>query len=124
MINFSSDISSLINMLNANQRERLKNLLNEFEKEGVEDAFLERFDINDIINKINFSNKYDKIREAAKNAAERGETTIPTKQWGVHATHCCTVHGCKYGHEDCPVEMGLVKQEYPCESCSDGDDDY
>ena len=22
---------------------------------------------------------------------------------GVHQTHCCVVHGCKYGDEDCPV---------------------
>lgn len=37
---------------------------------------------------------------------------------GVHATHCCFIHGCKYGDEDCPVESGLIKQAYPCECCS------
>lgn len=38
---------------------------------------------------------------------------------GVHVTHCCVLHGCKYGDEDCPVEKGEVEQEYPCEYCND-----
>lgn len=36
---------------------------------------------------------------------------------GVHVTHCCLEHGCKYAEKDCPVESGIVKQKYPCESC-------
>lgn len=37
---------------------------------------------------------------------------------GVHQTHCCDKHGCKYGdHKACPVVLGKVKQEYPCETC-------
>lgn len=36
---------------------------------------------------------------------------------GVHASHCCKWHGCKYGNEDCPVESGKVKQMYLCEYC-------
>jgi hypothetical protein len=36
---------------------------------------------------------------------------------GVHTAHCCTRHGCKYGKDDCPVELGTVKQEFPCEFC-------
>jgi hypothetical protein len=35
----------------------------------------------------------------------------------VHRTHCCKVHGCKYGHLDCPVATGLMEQAYPCEDC-------
>ena len=35
-----------------------------------------------------------------------------------HQTHCCVVHGCKYGDgDDCPVENGSVLQDYLCESC-------
>ena len=35
---------------------------------------------------------------------------------GVHNTHCCKIHGCKYGNEYCPVEHGsLLGVE--CESC-------
>ena len=38
---------------------------------------------------------------------------------GVHAAHCCKWHGCKYGDEDCPVVLGKVEQEWPCEYCTD-----
>lgn len=35
----------------------------------------------------------------------------------VHTEHCCVVHGCKYGKEDCPVETGQKRQSFPCEDC-------
>ena len=35
----------------------------------------------------------------------------------VHSKHCCIIHGCKYGDDDCPVENGIEIQDYPCESC-------
>ena len=38
-------------------------------------------------------------------------------KYGVHRTHCCVLHGCKYGAVDCPVEKGEIKQDYTCESC-------
>jgi hypothetical protein len=44
---------------------------------------------------------------------------------GVHRTHCCVIHGCKYGDEDCPVVNKKVLQEYLCEYCDpwyEGDD--
>lgn len=51
----------------------------------------------------------------------------PVDQTGVHATHCCPRHGCKYGygmHEEeleCPVSQGTVPPLYPenngCERC-------
>lgn len=37
---------------------------------------------------------------------------------GVHQTHCCMKHGCKYGDDDCPVVLKRTKQEYPCSNCS------
>ena len=40
-------------------------------------------------------------------------------KYGVHASHCCVLHGCKYGDEDCPVVSGEIKQEYICEDCGD-----
>ena len=40
---------------------------------------------------------------------------------GVHASPCCKHHGCKYGDEDCPVELGLVEALYKCEFCMDED---
>ena len=37
---------------------------------------------------------------------------------GVHRTHCCILHGCKYGDDkNCPVVNSIVKQEYICETC-------
>ncbi len=47
--------------------------------------------------------------------------TLPKEKYGVHQTHCCSIHGCKYGDYECPVEKGIIKQDYPCESCSEGD---
>lgn len=42
-----------------------------------------------------------------------------TTNIGVHATHCCVKHGCKYGpSEKCPVSNKEVEQEYPCEDCT------
>jgi len=37
---------------------------------------------------------------------------------GVHETHCCVLHGCKYGSENCPVKNGKIIQQYPCPDCS------
>lgn len=36
-------------------------------------------------------------------------------------SHCCPQHGCKYGHDGCPVATGQVPPEFPanngCERC-------
>ena len=41
-----------------------------------------------------------------------------TKNPGVHITHCCVTHGCKYGSdEECPVFRKEEFQKYPCELC-------
>lgn len=40
-------------------------------------------------------------------------------EYGVHASHCCKWHGCKYGDKDCPVVNGKVEQEYLCVYCYD-----
>lgn len=40
-------------------------------------------------------------------------------KYGVHRTHCCIRHGCKYGDKDCPVVSGEIKQEYLCEWCGE-----
>ncbi len=36
---------------------------------------------------------------------------------GVHTSHCCERHGCKYGNDDCPVVLGTHKQQFDCEEC-------
>ena len=39
------------------------------------------------------------------------------RRFGVHARHCCSVHGCKYCEDDvCPVVNGLHEGVY-CEDC-------
>jgi hypothetical protein len=38
--------------------------------------------------------------------------------FGVHASHCCVSHGCKYGDPNCPVEKGL-SLGVVCEICAD-----
>lgn len=47
---------------------------------------------------------------------------VPVKNYGVHRTHCCVIHGCKYGNPKCPVELEIITLDYPCEFCNDGDD--
>lgn len=34
-----------------------------------------------------------------------------------HTEHCCVIHGCKYGRDDCSVEIGAKLQSHPCEAC-------
>lgn len=47
------------------------------------------------------------------------------ENWGVHQTHCCEKHGCKYSRDtECPVYMGMVDQKYPCEICSDEEEEW
>lgn len=41
------------------------------------------------------------------------------ENWGVHISHCCKWHGCKYGDPDCPVKLGKVKQAYLCDYCAE-----
>lgn len=40
---------------------------------------------------------------------------------GVHVAHCCWIHGCKYGADDCPVTDPTIMaaQAHPCEACDD-----
>lgn len=45
-------------------------------------------------------------------------------QIGVHRTHCCKSHGCKYAYtkaemDACPVVTGEVKQAHLCERCDE-----
>lgn len=40
---------------------------------------------------------------------------------GTHRTHCCAIHGCKYAHADCPVQLLQVMQETECQVCDELD---
>jgi hypothetical protein len=49
-----------------------------------------------------------------------GELEGGERSRGVHASHCCIRHGCKYGDPHCPVaKTREVEQEYDCEQCDD-----
>lgn len=37
----------------------------------------------------------------------------------VHQSHCCVIHGCKYGDKDCPVVGKKIKQLYLCYDCNE-----
>jgi len=41
-----------------------------------------------------------------------------------HATHCCIIHGCKYGESDCPVAAGIEPQKHPCRTCGEMYEEY
>jgi hypothetical protein len=48
---------------------------------------------------------------------EGTQKTPGTRLWyGVHSSHCCVEHGCKYGDADCPVENGKIAG-IKCERC-------
>jgi hypothetical protein len=38
---------------------------------------------------------------------------------GVHQSHCCAIHGCKYGEDDCPVVTKKIIQDHICVDCED-----
>ena len=43
---------------------------------------------------------------------------INKRELGVHRTHCCVFHGCKYGEDStCPVVQQEVMQNYLCDEC-------
>jgi len=41
----------------------------------------------------------------------------PKENRDVHTEHCCTVHGCKYVDDDCPVVTKKKVQSSYCEEC-------
>jgi hypothetical protein len=36
----------------------------------------------------------------------------------VHTEHCCILHGCKYGSDECTVVNKMQQQSYLCEMCN------
>jgi hypothetical protein len=47
----------------------------------------------------------------------------PKENQDVHTEHCCKLHGCKYGDDDCPVATGKKRQSHTCQSCWDAERD-
>jgi len=80
---------------------------------------LEHYHISDIIRLLTFANDVEVPKETWDKILYHEAPDIPKEHWGVHETHCCLKHGCKYGNPKCPVETGKTKQKYPCEYCSE-----
>ena len=125
MLSIFSDFNSFIYNLNPEQRLRFIDFLNTLKLDGLKIAFKSSgnrnrdISIDELIEDIHWRTECEEIRAAKTLAASKGETTIPNDDWGVHETHCCLEHGCKYGDKDCPVALDLIKQRYFCESCHD-----
>ena len=62
---------------------------------------------------------YDILTEDEWYEEQGLDKPIPPSEYGVHASHCCKWHGCKYGDENCPVVLGIIEQHYPCWDCND-----
>ena len=121
-MNAFSDISSLLFSMNEKQRNEFSVFIEKLQSEGLDSKLKEQFSeftCDEILKSIEDITNYERIATKKHIAAEKGETTIPKENFGVHATHCCEKHGCKYGDEDCPVVLNLVKQLYPCEDCNE-----
>lgn len=60
------------------------------------------------------------MENAGVEVTDEEKEAFREREIGTHVTHCCAMHGCKYGRKHyCPVELKTHKQEYPCEYCVD-----
>jgi len=49
-----------------------------------------------------------------------GNEETPPSRLNVHRSHCCVIHGCKYGDdENCPVVTKKYGQVHPCMDCEE-----
>ena len=54
--------------------------------------------------------KVEKILKNSKKKTKKEGKKVKKEDYEVHASHCCFYHGCKYGNDNCPVELGLTPQ--------------
>ena len=122
------DLESLFYNLNVKQKFRFIEFLKSLKQEGMKVAYKDRYcndiSVDSLIDELMRGIEYDEIRKFEETAANLYQTTKSRIEWGVHRTHCCSKHGCKYGDADCPVAIELIKQDYDCESCSWDNDDW
>lgn len=124
---YDSDISKLISAMTEEQRIEFKTLILSFKTDGLDEKLssnLSKISCDDILEDIESTIYHENRRKITTEAANNGKTTIPESDWGVHISHCCSIHGCKYGDIDCPVILGLAKQKYSCEFCNDNEFDF
>ena len=125
-----SDVKSFVFKLNLKQRLRFINFLESLKEDGNTIAYSRSgnrdrdITIDELIVDIQQTTEWEEIRSFKELVASLEQTAEPKDEWGVHETHCCSKHGCKYGDEDCPVVLDLIKQRYPCEWCNDNRYNY
>jgi hypothetical protein len=78
---------------------------------------LDNYKLDNIIKLIEFADKIELKGELYDKVMNEIFDDVPVEKYGVHRTHCCVKHGCKYGNPKCPVELGLIVQDHPCENC-------
>jgi len=84
-------------------------------------AMIEQFQRHDYRSMYEIWQMLRKELGLAHQLFEQINAVVPKEKYGVHASHCCKEHGCKYGNSNCPVELGLIEQEFPCEECQHED---
>ena len=61
----------------------------------------------------------DQIRRWEDEGGTHIEEERTMTETNVHTEHCCSIHGCKYGDENCPVVTKEQNQSYLCEACEE-----
>lgn len=65
----------------------------------------------------------DVVSELLPHLIDKVPDILPVQPGRGHSTHCCEIHGCKYGSNYvCPVYRRQEEQEVICEQCFDARD--
>jgi len=123
MLKYDNDIKTLIWAMSEPQRSNFSDFMKNMKNTGLDDKLKDDLMCDVIINEIHSVSLYEKQNKDKEHAASKGETKVHPNKFGVHRTHCCKYHGCKYGDIDCPVVVEIIVQEYPCEDCGHEEDD-
>jgi hypothetical protein len=70
------------------------------------------------IHRLNDAEQYvERYFKTQRQACLKHQIALDKGPRCVHTEHCCVIHGCKYGNEECPVVLGISTQSYMCEEC-------
>jgi hypothetical protein len=87
----------------------------EFDLKNAKDRWPQELAGCDCVDPTDFDYVEEKIQNDILDRIVPKPENVPEKD--VHTEHCCVLHGCKYGNDDCPVQLGDKKQSFPCETC-------
>jgi hypothetical protein len=64
------------------------------------------------------------MRKDLKGLPAGTQNEMGSRSWyAVHMRHCCMVHGCKYGENECPVVNEIAQQDHPCAECKEQEEE-